>query len=380
MSYFVTSGASNGQLAQAINYILANLGTNYASNQNTGIVTTSTTQTAATSSVGQTTSYLYRYLYVAYADNYAGNVNFSSYIRRPSGSYTGSQYYGLRNSNSNVYASPTPADFVWYQVNGGFGASNSLWYQIFGGLQINLVVASSAPTTSYAVVPDYSTNGPIDLTLVGSSTNLQARSAFAVYTGTLGNTPPTFTTTGSSTFPPPGTWGGSITPETWYANPSTYNAGQNLWEIDGIYNPITNLTLWASPYIATLKVGSLSAINANLGTITAGSLSAVSISGGSSPPVIDSTNHTISSGSGITLNSNGTFGIGNSSANIVFDSSGTAKVNATNLSAISANLGSITAGTATFTQSSGNYIIIDGTNQRIDVYNSGVLRVRIGQL
>ena len=377
MSYFVTPTASSAQVAQAINYILANLGANYSSNVNTGQVNNNNNSTPATTSIGQTNAYLYRYLYVAYADNYAGNQGFSPTIQRPSGSYTGSQYYGLRNSNSNVYSSPSPADFVWYQIAGGFGSSNSLWYQIFGGLQINLIATSSAPTTYYQVVPNWTTNGPIDLTLVGSSNNLQARSGFTVYTGTLGNTPATFTTTGNSSFPPTGTWGGT---EVWSANPSTYNAGQNLWEIDGIYNPTTNLTLWVAPFIATLKVGSLSAISANLGTVTAGTISGTNLYAGSSNPVIDSTNHTVSSGSGITVNSDGTFAIGNSSANIVYDSSGTAKINATNLSAISSNLGAITAGTATFTASPGNYIFIDGANLRIDVYNSGVLRVRIGQL
>jgi hypothetical protein len=377
MSYFVTPSASSAQLAQAINYILANLGANYSSNFNTGVVNNNNNTVPATTTIGQTTAYLYRYLYVAYADNYAGNQGFSSTIQRPSGSYTGSQYYGLRNSNSNVYSSPSPADFAWFQIQGGFGASNSLWYQIFGGLQINLISALSAPTTYYQVVPDWTANGPIDLTLVGSSNNLQARTGFTVYTGTLGNTPATITTSGGSSFPPTGTWGGT---EVWSANPSTYNAGQNLWEIDGIYNPTTGLTLWVAPFIATLKVGSLSAISANLGTITAGTISGTNVYAGSTHPVIDSTNHTVSSGSGITVNSDGTFAFGNSSANIVYDSTGTAKINATNLSAISANLGNITAGTATFTLSPGNYILIDGANQRIDVYNSGVLRVRIGQL
>jgi len=56
------------------------------------------------------------------------------------------------------------------------------------------------------------------------------------------------------------------------------------------------------------------------------------------------------------------------------------KISVSTLSAITANLGSITAGTATFTQSAGNYLFIDGTNQRIDVYSGGSLVVRIGQL
>ena len=104
-------------------------------------------------------------------------------------------------------------------------------------------------------------------------------------------------------------------------------AGQNVYQIDGIYNPTTNLTLWAAPYLSTLKVGNLSAINANLGTITAGTLNAVTvnsstINAGTTPPVIDYTNHTISSGAGGLINPNGTFAFGTTTQNIVDDGTG----------------------------------------------------------
>ena len=365
MYYFVTPQASSNQIAGAINYILANLNTNVNPNFTTGIV--NSTSTTATASTGQTTAYLYRYLDVAYADNGSGSVNFSS------SPLSTNSYYGLRNTNDNTY-STNPADYVWYKINGTFSGGMLLWYQTFGGLQINLIAATSAPTINYQ---NPVTATPIDLSVVSTSTNLTSRSAYAVTSTSLGASPATFTTTGNATFPPDNEWGGS---EHWVANPPSYLSGQNVYQIDGIYNPTTNLTLWAAPYLSTLKVGSLSAISANLGTITAGTISGSNLYAGATNPVIDAVNHTVSSGSGITVNSDGTFAIGNSSANIVYDSSGTAKINATNLSAISANLGSITAGTATFTASAGNYIFIDGANQRIDVYNSGVLRVRIGQL
>jgi hypothetical protein len=316
MSYFVPLNASNSEISTAINYLLANIGTNYSSNQNSGIVNTSTTATSATSSTGATNGYLYRYLDVAFADNYAGNVNFSS---TP---LTTSKYYGLRNSNSSTYDT-NPTDYVWYQVNGGFPTGTYLWYQTFGGLQINFIVATSAPNVNYQQpLPGV----PIDLTVVSTATNLQARSAYAVSAYTLASTPATFTTTGSSSYPPSGTWDPS-NPETWVANPPLYVANQNVWEIDGIYNPATNLTIWTAPYLMTLKVGSLSAINANLGTITAGTLNAVTvnsstINAGTAPPVIDSVNHTISSGAGGLINPNGTFAFGTTSQNIVSDGSG----------------------------------------------------------
>jgi hypothetical protein len=56
------------------------------------------------------------------------------------------------------------------------------------------------------------------------------------------------------------------------------------------------------------------------------------------------------------------------------------KLNVTSLSAISANMGTITAGTIRLPATGTSYITIDGANNRIDVYDSGVLRVRIGNL
>lgn len=55
-------------------------------------------------------------------------------------------------------------------------------------------------------------------------------------------------------------------------------------------------------------------------------------------------------------------------------------LNVSQLSAISADMGSITAGTIRLPASGSSYIIIDGANNRIDVYDSGVLRVRLGNL
>jgi predicted enzyme related to lactoylglutathione lyase len=55
-------------------------------------------------------------------------------------------------------------------------------------------------------------------------------------------------------------------------------------------------------------------------------------------------------------------------------------MNVASLSAISANMGTITAGTIRLPATGTSYIIIDGANNRIDVYEAGVLRVRLGNL
>jgi hypothetical protein len=49
-------------------------------------------------------------------------------------------------------------------------------------------------------------------------------------------------------------------------------ASQAMFQSDGIYYPVANQTIWNTPYLSNLKVGNLSAISADLGTITAGTV------------------------------------------------------------------------------------------------------------
>jgi hypothetical protein len=123
----------------------------------------------------------------------------------------------------------------------------------------------------------------------------------------LNSTPATITTAGSTSFPPANSWGGS---ETWVATPMTLVAGEYMYQSDGIYSPSTGNTVWNVPYLSNLKVGSLSAISANLGTVTAGDLSI-----GSSPTLSGTT----MAGVGAHLYANGNFAFGNSTTNMVFN-------------------------------------------------------------
>jgi predicted RecA/RadA family phage recombinase len=66
-----------------------------------------------------------------------------------------------------------------------------------------------------------------------------------------------------------------------------------------------------------LKVGSLSAITANLGTITSGSISGTSLTVGSSPAV----SGTSMTGAGAKINTDGTFALGNATTNISYNGS-----------------------------------------------------------
>ena len=142
------------------------------------------------------------------------------------------------------------------------------------------------------------------------STGASSRICYAKSTvNPLNTTPATLTTSGSTTFPAVNTWGGS---ETWVATPMALVAGEYMYQSDGIYDPSTGNTVWNVPYLSNLKVGSLSAISANLGTITAGDLSI------GSTPALSGTTMT---GTGSHLYASGNFAFGNPTTNMVFDGS-----------------------------------------------------------
>jgi hypothetical protein len=98
---------------------------------------------------------------------------------------------------------------------------------------------------------------------VGSAGS-SARIAYVKTTGTLSPTPSTSVVTGD-VFPTTGTWGEV---DAWIAYPPTITTGEQVWQTTGVYNYLTNQTTWVSPYLSNLKVGNLSAITINTGTLT----------------------------------------------------------------------------------------------------------------
>ncbi len=118
-------------------------------------------------------------------------------------------------------------------------------------------------------------------------------------------------TSGGSSYPSSAqslsTWGFSAT---WGASDPNPTSTDSLYQSDGVYDPSTNQTTWTTPYISSLKVGQLSAISADLGTITAGDIQV-----GSSPAISGTT----MTGSGTHLYSDGRIASGNSQNNLVFD-------------------------------------------------------------
>jgi len=69
----------------------------------------------------------------------------------------------------------------------------------------------------------------------------------------------------------------------------TPGTGQSLFVSDGVFDPAANTTTWTAPYLAHFRVGQLSALSADIGFITAGSIDSsgyVRVQGGAGVDVV----------------------------------------------------------------------------------------------
>lgn len=147
MPFALDGQPSLSEITEAINYLLGNLTVNVTTDPNTGQII---------GPGGDVVGYLYKYLMVKYSDSFDGTLNFSN-------TPTNKAYYGLRNSNSDI-ESTNPADYIWYEVTGGFGTTKSLWYLTTGGRQIQLSVSSVQPNPGW----EQDTGPAIDLDVINA--------------------------------------------------------------------------------------------------------------------------------------------------------------------------------------------------------------------
>jgi hypothetical protein len=238
MSYFVNPNASISDITGALNYALANLGGSVSSNLASGQI----------SSGGNTIGYLYQYMDVAFATSFDGVTNFSTT------SFTNATYFGLRNTSSTT-VSTNPADYVWYQVAGGFGTTKYLWYNVTGGRNIQFAVQATAPAGYYV---QWNTD-PINLDIVTSTIGVK-NNILIIYQWTNGTVParPTTTSTytwATNTFTP--------VPAGWYSSlPSNTTPGDVLFEIQipvsvsgSVLTSLLDWTNTSYPIIATSANG-----------------------------------------------------------------------------------------------------------------------------
>lgn len=201
---------------------------------------------------------------------------------------------------------PTPAGWTLTP-----GTSSTPGYTLWEA-RVNLLDSATASTSTV----NWST-ASISAVGYAGQTGAAGTSARVCFARVSGNPTPvsgSIITSGSVSYPTSGqsssTWGFAAT---WGGSDPDPSSTNSLYQSDGIYNPTTNETTWGTPYISSLKVGTLSAITVNTGGLTVSDY----IQGGSSPSVSGSS----MSGSGFIINSSGTFAMGNSSRNLSFNGS-----------------------------------------------------------
>lgn len=149
------------------------------------------------------------------------------------------------------------------------GASASPGMTLFKA-SVRLQDAASAPTTevrwveaAVAAVGYSGTSG------AAGQSGASYRIAYAKVAGaTIGAGQ--IQTDGNASFPPVNSWGRG---ETWGESVPAIGADESVMVSNGVYSPTTNKTTWSAPYLATWRVGKLSAISSDLGSVNAGQMS-----------------------------------------------------------------------------------------------------------
>jgi hypothetical protein len=178
--------------------------------------------------------------------------------------------------------------------------------------EVNVTDTATATTTTFSwtnasiIVAGYAgTNGST------GAQGVSSRYAYARITNGSVPVSGTYTVNGDTLPSGTGTWGAPFN-TTWSAldpNPSSTNT---LYQTDGLYNPVTNQTTWTTPYVSSLKVGSLSAVTANTGDLT--------VTGDFKAGTAQVSGTTMTGAGGI-LKNGGTFAFGNATTNIAFNGS-----------------------------------------------------------
>lgn len=297
MPFFLDGNPTQGEISEAVNYLLSNFSQSVSADPNTGQVV---------GPGGEIQYYLYKYMFIKYADSFDGTVGFSN-------TPTNKGYFGLRNSDSST-ESTNPADYIWTQVTGGFGTTKFLYYLTTGGRAIQFQVATSVPNPGWEIDPGTA----IDLDFVTNVTSTPAN--FVVIRTPNVSTAPTDSEVLSAI--------GRL-PMSGDLCTINYNSGISSivykyitsWAVFQKYitgdlivaQSIVGGNIAANTITAgNLNVSQLSAITANLGSITAGDITV-----GSSPAI----SGTSMSGSGTHLYTDGRFVLGDSTKNLAYNGS-----------------------------------------------------------
>ena len=151
----------------------------------------------------------------------------------------------------------------------GVGASVTLPYAnlVSNVATITASVSYGGTTYSGSVTISKVADGAQGITGATGDSGDNARIAYTLVDGSsLASSPASSVVSGDSK-PATGTWGET---RAWTNSPSIAGVGQAVFQSTGTYSPTANQTVWTTPYLSNLKVGALSAITTETGTLTVG--------------------------------------------------------------------------------------------------------------
>lgn len=214
---------------------------------------------------------------------------FAKYAATQNGQAGSPGLTGFQYATPTVYAwaigaAPTISGAAIYTWAGGgsFNLTPSGWavapgvppapgYTLFGATVSISDVASNATTGFTWTTASVSVRGYAGADGAAGGAGIAGASARYCYQRVPGNPAPVsgfVTTGGSSSFPTDiqsnATWGINLA---WVASDPNTGSTDTLYQSDGIYSPASGNTVWSTPYISSLKVGSLSAVSVNTGAL-----------------------------------------------------------------------------------------------------------------
>lgn len=214
---------------------------------------------APTGTVGTQTAIVYLY---QWANSTPGNPSGNStwtWATASNASYTGGNGWTV-----TIPANPGTASTYLWQASTSISASA-------GTTTTTVSWASGFSVQAIAQNGATGSTGATGATGATGNTGNSAVICYAIYAGNPTVTGSAVTIAGTGL---PNTTSFSPTSATAFSYAvQTPGASQAMFQSDGIYYPVANQTIWNTPYLSNLKVGNLSAISADLGTITAGSIS-----------------------------------------------------------------------------------------------------------
>ncbi len=245
-----------------------------------------------------------------YASNSQGYVNFSTAQADSDASFTNNTW---RIGNSSTTGN---ADISYANITVGSptdGGGYAQWPEPTAmSASPALITVPVRYKSSTGVVSQAS---PASIQVTFSTSGQSSRLAFARIPGNPTPISGTIQTSGSASYPTSGqsasVWGISTV---WSGIDPSPSSTDSLYQSEGSYDPVTNITTWTTPYISSLRVGTLSAITVNTGALT--------VTGNLQAGNIVRSGSTVSSGSGAVIEGNtGYFALGNTSGSVVYNGS-----------------------------------------------------------